>query len=203
MLGAGRAADGLLAVSAAMRDDMVALGMPAERIRVHRTGVNQDRFAPGDRAALKRAGYVEALATALRERAVPDPTAVVAADLAVLAFYDAFRRWVQDEPGPLADLVRDALRERRARRRESRPSAQGRLVADGVTPPPRGPVRGLLAIPQRLRDLEAEAHENRRLQRRVAELTDVVAELLVPLADRDEERVQELLQRYRDESFPP
>ncbi|HEX8389667.1 MAG TPA: glycosyltransferase [Sphingomonas sp.] len=52
---AGRAADGLLAVSAAMRDDMIALGMPAERIRVHHTGVDQDRFAPGDRAALKAA----------------------------------------------------------------------------------------------------------------------------------------------------
>jgi glycosyltransferase involved in cell wall biosynthesis len=52
---AGRAADGLLAVSGAMRDDMVALGLPADRIRVHRTGVDQDRFAPGDRAALKAA----------------------------------------------------------------------------------------------------------------------------------------------------
>lgn len=54
VLAAGRGADGLLAVSAAMRDDMVALGMPADRIRVHHTGVDQDRFAPGDRAALKR-----------------------------------------------------------------------------------------------------------------------------------------------------
>ncbi len=56
VLRAGLAADGLLAVSAAMRGDMVALGMPAERIRVHHTGVDLDRFAPaerGDRAALK------------------------------------------------------------------------------------------------------------------------------------------------------
>lgn len=50
---AGLAADGLLAVSAAMRDDMVALGLPAERIRVHHTGVDLDRFAPGDRPGLK------------------------------------------------------------------------------------------------------------------------------------------------------
>lgn len=50
---AGRRADGLLAVSAAMKRDMAALGMPEDRIRVHYTGVDLDRFAPGDRAALK------------------------------------------------------------------------------------------------------------------------------------------------------
>lgn len=52
---AGAAADGMLAVSAAMRDDMIALGMPAGRIRVHYTGVDQDRFRPGDRVAQKAA----------------------------------------------------------------------------------------------------------------------------------------------------
>ena len=50
---AGEAADGLLAVSAAMRDDMVTLGMPPERIRVHHTGVDLARFTPVDRAAAK------------------------------------------------------------------------------------------------------------------------------------------------------
>lgn len=51
---AGQGADGLLAVSAAMRDDMIALGLPADRIRVHHTGVDLDHFAPGDRDSLKR-----------------------------------------------------------------------------------------------------------------------------------------------------
>ena len=51
---AGQAADGLLAVSAAMRDDMAGLGLPRDRIRIHHTGVDLDRFAPADRAALKR-----------------------------------------------------------------------------------------------------------------------------------------------------
>ena len=50
---AGRDADGLLAVSAAMAADMAALGMP--HARVHHTGVDQDRFVPGDRTALKAA----------------------------------------------------------------------------------------------------------------------------------------------------
>ncbi len=53
VVAAGKAADGLLAVSGAMRADMAALGIPAERIRVHHTGVDLDRFTPVDRAAAK------------------------------------------------------------------------------------------------------------------------------------------------------
>jgi hypothetical protein len=49
----------------------------------------------------------------------------------------------------------------------------------------------------RLRALEDEVQELRQLNRRIAELTDVVAELLVPIQDRDEEKVQEVLERYR------
>ncbi len=50
---AGQAAAGLLAVSEAMKADMVAIGLPAERVRVHHTGVDLARFAPADRAAAK------------------------------------------------------------------------------------------------------------------------------------------------------
>lgn len=50
---AGQDASGLLAVSEAMKRSMVALGMEAETIRVHYTGVDLDRFAPMDRAAAK------------------------------------------------------------------------------------------------------------------------------------------------------
>jgi teichuronic acid biosynthesis glycosyltransferase TuaC len=50
---AGRGADGMLAVSQAIRGDMIALGMPGEQIRVHHTGVDLDRFAPCDRAVGK------------------------------------------------------------------------------------------------------------------------------------------------------
>ena len=55
VVAAGRAADGVLAVSGALRADMVALGMPGERIRVHHTGVDLDRFRPIDRIAAKSA----------------------------------------------------------------------------------------------------------------------------------------------------
>jgi hypothetical protein len=54
-----------------------------------------------------------------------------------------------------------------------------------------------------MRDLKDAVHENRRLNRRIAELTDVVAELLVPLADRDEGRAKELLESYRRTSLAP
>jgi glycosyltransferase involved in cell wall biosynthesis len=55
ILAAGRAAGGLLAVSAALKEVMAGLGMPAERIAVHYTGIDRDRFAPIDRAAAKAA----------------------------------------------------------------------------------------------------------------------------------------------------
>jgi teichuronic acid biosynthesis glycosyltransferase TuaC len=50
---AGLAADGLLAVSAAMREDMIALGIPGDKIQVHYTGIDLARFMPVDRAAGK------------------------------------------------------------------------------------------------------------------------------------------------------
>ena len=63
--------------------------------------------------------------------------------------------------------------------------------------------RRLAAVPAWVRDVGSAVHENRRLNRRVAELTDVVAELLVPIADRDEEKARELLTRYRETSLAP
>ncbi|GAA3653960.1 hypothetical protein GCM10022237_12410 [Nocardioides ginsengisoli] len=53
------------------------------------------------------------------------------------------------------------------------------------------------ALRERVRVLEEEVQENRRLNRRIAELTDVVVELLVPLEARDQERVEEVLGRFR------
>lgn len=50
---AGRRAAGLLAVSGRLREDMIALGLPGERIRVHQTGIDLDRFVPVDRDAAK------------------------------------------------------------------------------------------------------------------------------------------------------
>ena len=52
---AGQRADGLLAVSAALRTSMIALGMPGERIAVHYTGIDRKAFTVRDRAAAKAA----------------------------------------------------------------------------------------------------------------------------------------------------
>jgi teichuronic acid biosynthesis glycosyltransferase TuaC len=55
VLEAARRADGLLAVSAAMRDEMAAIGVDPAKVRVHYTGINAQRFSPGDRAAARAA----------------------------------------------------------------------------------------------------------------------------------------------------
>jgi hypothetical protein len=52
-------------------------------------------------------------------------------------------------------------------------------------------------LEQRVADLEADLAELRRHNLRLAELTDVVQELLVPLASRDEESVQAAVERFR------
>jgi teichuronic acid biosynthesis glycosyltransferase TuaC len=53
ILEAGTKAAGLLAVSSALKADMVALGMDASKIMVHYTGLDQARFMPRDRKAGK------------------------------------------------------------------------------------------------------------------------------------------------------
>ena len=55
IIAAGKAAGGMLAVSAALKRDMAAIGLPDERIRVHHTGIDLDLFRPVDRAAAKAA----------------------------------------------------------------------------------------------------------------------------------------------------
>jgi glycosyltransferase involved in cell wall biosynthesis len=55
LIEAGQAAGGMLAVSAALKRDMAALGLPGDKIRVHHTGIDLDRFRIADRAAAKAA----------------------------------------------------------------------------------------------------------------------------------------------------
>jgi hypothetical protein len=52
------------------------------------------------------------------------------------------------------------------------------------------------ALRERVATLEVEVQECRQLNLRLAELTDVVEELLLPVAQRDEERLSELLEKY-------
>jgi teichuronic acid biosynthesis glycosyltransferase TuaC len=52
---AARRADGILAVSEALADDIAALGVDRSKVTVHRTGIDRGLFAVRDRAAAKAA----------------------------------------------------------------------------------------------------------------------------------------------------
>lgn len=49
---------------------------------------------------------------------------------------------------------------------------------------------------RRVRELEQDVHENRRLNRRIAELADVVQELLLPNGEQDDQAIAERLARF-------
>ena len=48
----------------------------------------------------------------------------------------------------------------------------------------------------RIQDLEAEVQENRQLNVRVAELIDLVQELLLPVASQDRAKIEEALAKF-------
>jgi glycosyltransferase involved in cell wall biosynthesis len=54
MVEAAQAADGLLAVSHDLAAQMAAMGMPPDKITVHYTGLDRDRFRPFDHPQLRR-----------------------------------------------------------------------------------------------------------------------------------------------------
>lgn len=58
--------------------------------------------------------------------------------------------------------------------------------------------RNMLVLRNRVRALEEEVQECRQLNLRIAELCDVMMELLLPVAERDEKAVAEVLERYRN-----
>jgi hypothetical protein len=63
----------------------------------------------------KRTALADTMTDALHARAVPDPTAGLAAELGIRAFYRAFERWAEPaNERPLGDLAREALDELRA-----------------------------------------------------------------------------------------
>jgi hypothetical protein len=55
----------------------------------------------------------------------------------------------------------------------------------------------VLDLRARVGRLEEEVQECRALNLRLAELTDLVTELLLPVAQRDEAKVAELVERYQ------
>jgi Domain of unknown function (DUF6752) len=68
-------------------------------------------------------------------------------------------------------------------------------MAGGVTGRLRAPATHDLR--KRVAELEAEVQECRQLNLRLAELTDIVTDLLVPLARGDQDGVREVLAKYQ------
>lgn len=58
--------------------------------------------------------------------------------------------------------------------------------------------RNVAALEQRIADLEADVAELRRHNLRLAEITDIVQELLVPMASRDEARIAAAIERFNE-----
>jgi len=63
--------------------------------------------------------------------------------------------------------------------------------------------RSVVGLGDRLTELEAEVEECRQVQLRLAELFDVMIELLLPVADRDDQEVDAILARYRADVSDP
>jgi Domain of unknown function (DUF6752) len=62
---------------------------------------------------------------------------------------------------------------------------------------------GPLSLYKRVVALEREVQESRRLNQRLSDVIDVVTEVLVPAADRDDERLREALKRLEAVVKPP
>jgi hypothetical protein len=63
--------------------------------------------------------------------------------------------------------------------------------------------RDLSRLGDRLAELDAEIQECRQVNLRLAELCDVMMELLLPAADRDDDQVEAILARYRADLSEP
>jgi hypothetical protein len=61
----------------------------------------------------------------------------------------------------------------------------------------------LSKLGDRLAEMEAEIQECRQVNLRLAELCDVMMELLLPVAGRDDEAVEAILARYRADVNEP
>ena len=74
---------------------------------------------------------------------------------------------------------------------------RGKQAAENISKFRARAARGQLdELRARVEELESEVQEARQTNLRLAELTDVVQELLLPVAQRDEQRVTELMERY-------
>lgn len=62
---------------------------------------------------------------------------------------------------------------------------------------------GPVSLYRRVAELEQEIQETRKLNQRLSDVLDVVTEILVPVADRDDEKMREALARLTAALEPP
>ncbi|MGD9959418.1 DUF6752 domain-containing protein [Nocardioides sp.] len=62
---------------------------------------------------------------------------------------------------------------------------------------------GPVSLYKRIVALEEEIQESRRLNQRLSDIIDVITEILVPAADRDDERMRDALARLERVVAPP
>jgi hypothetical protein len=94
----------------------------------------------------------------------------------------------QDNDRGRVGSLGDRLRSRLRREMPPPPTPQSRRSS-------RAPATDAEGLAARVAALEDAVEENRRLNQRLADVVDVVTEVLVPVADRDDKRLQEALKR--------
>jgi AcrR family transcriptional regulator len=97
------------AVAAALEAAGAFLGQRRDFSRQRQAVINASAELR-ERELIKLATLAAAMAGALRQRGVPEPTASLSAEAGTTAFRIAFARWVgADEERDLPDLIRDSL----------------------------------------------------------------------------------------------
>ncbi len=83
---------------------------------------------------------------------------------------------------------------------EKAPASAGRAGGQGRKrqgePPGRRALREVAQLRERVDELEVALQEAMRLNKRLAEITDVMAEVLLPADSRDDARIRALLEDY-------
>jgi len=99
----------------------ISLGAAGSLFNVRRDfAVQRQRIIEGsaelqERELIKLSSLAAALANALRQRGVADPTAGLTGEVAIALFKISFERWVSSsEPSDLTQVLRDSLEELRA-----------------------------------------------------------------------------------------
>ncbi len=131
MLAAAGQAGALLAVSAALKADMIAMGMAAEKIAVHYTGLDHTLFRPQPRAELRERWAVH------REHPVPadGPLLVSTGNLIALKGQDLVIRALAGLPGMQLVLAGKGERAEALRALAAQLGVADRVHMPGALPP--------------------------------------------------------------------